>query len=189
MSNVKPAYIVALIAVLLLVIFIKVTNPHRKYSTREFWENASLESISMIPDEAIKPGNRNGPVLMWAAIGTKDPSVLSALVERGADINESDGIFEGTPLTGAAGYSKNVAVIDELIRLGADIKKEVHNGEDALMIAAQYNKTPGIIERLVYHGADVTNRNKHGKSALDLAEKMKNQVAIDSLNKIIKEAN
>ncbi len=179
--QIKPVYLIALVLIVLLAAYIKISNPYREYSTQGFWEQATLESVYEIPDEALKPGNRNGPVLMWAAIGSSNPKVLSALVERGADVNESDGIFKGTPLTGAAGYTKNTEIIDELIRLGADINKKVHNSEDALMIAAQYNSTPGVIERLVYHGAKVSNKNKQGKTALELARKNKNKVAILAL--------
>ena len=122
---------------------------------------------------------------MWAAMAAPDPEIISALVARGADINESDGIFKGTPLTGAAGYSSNPIIIDELIRQGADIDKERNNNEDALMIAAQYNSNPGIIERLVFHGADVTNKNTQGKTALDLAVENNNVVAKEALEKLV----
>ncbi len=179
--QVKPVYLIALLLILLLVAYIKISNPYREYSTQGFWESATLEAVHDIPDEALKPGNKNGPVLMWAAMGSSDPKVLSALVERGADVNESDGIFKGTPLTAAAGYTKHTKIIDELIRLGADINKTVHNSEDALMIAAQYNSTPGVIERLIYHGAKTSNKNKQGKTALELAQKNKNEVAILAL--------
>ncbi len=121
---------------------------------------------------------------MWAAIATENPEIIAALVARGADINESDGIFKGTPLTGAAGYSSSVEVIDELVRLGADISQKVHNNEDALMIAARYNHNPGIIARLAYHGANAENKNRQGKTALDLATENNNATAIRELKKI-----
>ncbi|HFD13379.1 MAG TPA: ankyrin repeat domain-containing protein [Crenotrichaceae bacterium] len=184
MGSVKPVYIVALVAAIIFVIFIKVSNPYREYSTSEYWETATLESVNEVPDEALMEGNKNGPVLMWAAMGSSDPAIITALVDRGADINESDGIFKGTPLTGAAGYSNNPEVIRELVRLGADITKRVNNNETALMVAAQYNNNPGIIEVLVSLGADINDVNDQGQTALDLAKSKGNLVAQNSLNSL-----
>ena len=181
MQTIKPIYLIALAVVILLVIYIKVSNPYREYSTAQYWENATLESVAQIPDEALMPGNKNGPVIMWAAIGTNNTDIIQALYERGSDINESDGIFKGTPLTGAAGYSEYPEIIDRLIKLGADIHKKVHNNETALMIAAQYNENAGIATALVKHGAILSNKNKQGKTALDLAKLNNNITVINEL--------
>ncbi len=182
---VNPGYIVALLLVFALVGVIKILNPHKKYSTQDYWQNATLESVAEIPDEALQPGNKNGPVLMWAAMATNNTRIIAALVDRGADINESDFIFRGTPLTGAAGYSKSPEIIDELVRLGADVHKQVHNREDALMIAAQYNHNPGIVERLVFHGADIHHKNSQGRTALALAVISNNAVVEKSLRRML----
>lgn len=181
MSSVNPKLLIALAAVILLGVFLKVSNPYREYSTQEFWETATLESVFEVPDEALEQGNRNGGVLMWAAMVTNDPEIISALVQRGAAINEPDSIFKGTPLTGAAGYSSNPEIIDRLIELGADISQKVNNNEDALMIAAQHNHNPGIIERLLYHGADANRKNSQGRTALDLATMNDNETAKSAL--------
>ncbi len=186
MGSVKPKLLIALVAVLLLAIFIKVSNPYREFSTQEYWRTATIDSVYEIPEEALQPGNRNGGVLMWASMSTNNPEILSVLVNRGADINEADGIFKGTPLTGAAGYSSSPEIIDRLIELGADISQKVNNNEDALMVAAQYNTNHGIIERLVYHGADPTRKNNQNKTALDLAIKNGNDVAVAALKRVLK---
>lgn len=186
MSSINPKLLIALLVVVLLTVFIKVSNPYREYSTKEYWELAKIESVNEIPDEALVLGNKNGGVLMWAAMATKNPEILSALVQRGADINEADGIFKGTPLTGAAGYSNSPEIIDKLIELGADINQRVNNNEDALMVAAQYNKNSGIIERLVFHGADIKRTNSQEKTALDLAILKNNNVAKKALENLIK---
>ena len=184
MTAVKPIYLIALAAAVLFVIYLKISNPYREFSTSAFWESATLESVSGIPEEALKPGNKNGPVIMWAAIGSSNPKVLGALQDRGADINESDGIFKGTPLTGAAGYTQNPKMLTELVRLGADIHKPVHNGETALMIAAQYNANPSIITTLVKLGSVLDKKNNSGKTALDLALRNKNEMAIKELKSL-----
>ncbi|MCR4300603.1 MAG: ankyrin repeat domain-containing protein [Sulfuricaulis sp.] len=181
MTSVNPKYIIALIVVVAFVGVLKVMNPDKKYSTREFWQLANLESVSQVPDKALKAGNKNGSVLMWAAIGASDPRIIRALVERGAQVNESDSIFSGTPITGAAGYSRNPEIIRELVNLGADINKKVNNDETALLIAAQYNTNKGIIETLVSLGAKLDDKTAQGKSALDLAKENNNKTAEEAL--------
>lgn len=173
---VNPKLIIALGVVIALVVFIRFLNPHREYSSTEYWQAATVESVASVPEAALAPGNKNGSVLMWAAMTTSDPQVIEALVARGADVNESDPVFLGTPLSAAAGYSKHPHIIDELIRLGADVRKRVGNEETALMVAAQYNTTPGIVETLIAHGADPAATNAQGKTALDLARQKRNAV-------------
>lgn len=116
-------------------------------------------------------------MLMWAAMGTSEPEI----------INESDSIFLGTPLTGAATYSKSPAVIKELVRLGADVNVKVHNNDTALIIAAQYNTNAGIIEELVSQGADINHTNNQDKTALDIAKRYKNKIAEQALMVLIQE--
>lgn len=157
---------------------------------RQVWiipcDVSTLESVNKVPEEALKSGNKNGPVLMWAAMSASDTVIIKALVSRGAEINEADKIFSGTPLTGAAGYSKYPEILHELVALGTDINKRVNNNETALMIAAQYNENEGIIEELVALGANVNNKNKQGKTALDLAIDNNNTIAEKSLKSLIK---
>ena len=180
-SAVKPIYLIVLALVILSVVINRINNPYRKYSSSEYWQTASVQSVADIPDQAIIEKNKNGPVLMWAAIGASDPEILVELVRRGADINESDGIFAGTPLTGAAGYSKYPDMIDKLIELGADIGKTVHGGDTALIIAARYNEHPGIITALIRNGAKRNRKNSSGKTALDVAKRAENETAIMEL--------
>lgn len=183
MAKVKPIYLIALVGAIIVVAYLKISNPYREFSTSRFWQNATVQTVKDIPSKALKPGNRNGPVLMWAAIGGTDPEVLKALVARGALVNESDGVFKGTPLSGAAGYSTNPKMIDALIELGADIHQRVHNDETALMIAARYNQTPGITATLLKHGAKLEAKSKTGMNALDFAKANKNEVAVSELTK------
>ena len=180
---INQKYIIAFIAVILIFAYVKISNPYREYGTEEFWQTANLASVYEIPEKALLPGNKNGPVLMWAAIAADDPQILKALVERGALINESDGVFKGTPLTGAAGYSKYPEMIDELIRLGADIHKKVHHHENALMVAARYNNNPGIASALIKHGASIDQKNDSGQTARDIAIKATNKTFLNELER------
>ena len=184
MKSVKPVYLVALVAVSALALVLQFINPHKKYSTREFWQAAEVSAVQEVPQEALNKGNRNGPVLMWAAMGSSSPEVIRGLVARGADVNESDRLFAGTPLTGAAGYSRHPEIIEELVRLGADANKKVHNDETALMVAARYNKNAGIVEALVNAGAETDHRNSQGLTALELAIENENDVVAEALKRL-----
>jgi ankyrin repeat protein len=184
MKKVNPKLIIALVAVIFLSIYIKASNPYRKYSAEQFWVSATVEDVYKIPDEALLPGNKNGSVLMWASMATQDPKIIAALVSRGADVNESDIVFSGTPLSSAAGSNSNPEIIHELIRLGAEINKVVgSNNKTPLIIAAELNPSPEIIESLVQHGADVKYKDLTGRTALEQAVIFRNYPAINALQK------
>ncbi|WP_455207593.1 ankyrin repeat domain-containing protein [Kaarinaea lacus] len=185
MKSVNPKLLIVLVLVIVFAGAVKLMNPHKKYSTQDYWKTATLDDVARVPEEALKVGNKNGGVLMWAATSTSDPAIIAALVERGADVNESDPVFSGTPLTGAAGYNDNPEILKELVRLGADIHKRVNNQETVLMIAAQYNNNAGIIEELVSLGANLGDKNAQGETALDLAKKNNNKSAEVILEKLM----
>lgn len=178
---VNPKLLALLGVVIVIALVVKLGNPHREYSTRQFWEKATVATVAEVPQKALARGNRNGGVLMWAAMGAKDPAILKALVERGADVNESDPMFSGTPMTAAAGKSGHPEMIGMLKELGADPNKRVNNGETPAMVAAQYNHTPGIIEALREAGADLEARSDQGMTALDFARKTGNTVVEQEL--------
>lgn len=171
---VDPKYIFALVVVIALAIYIKISNPYREYGTSEYWQNATIESIKEIPGEAFAPGNKNGPLLLWAAGDVSDPKIITALVERGGDINEVDGIFMGTPLTAAAADSNYPEIIREIIRLGGNIEVRAMSNNTALMTAALYNQNEEIIKVLVELGAKLEDKNVNEDTALDLAIKKGN---------------
>jgi len=170
MKTINPKLLIALVAVIALALFLTLSNPHKKYSRQKFWESATVEDVQTIPAAALAPGNKNGPVLMWAATTTKDPRIIAALVARGADVNEADTIFSGTPLSAAAAYNANPAVIDELVRLGAEVNKVVgSDNKTPLIIAAELNSRPEIARSLVRNGADIAYRDLTGQTAFEAA--------------------
>jgi len=186
-NKVNPKLIFLLFLVIALVAYIKFSNPYRKYSTRQYWESATVEDVKNIPYEALKPMNKNGPVLMWAASATRDPAVIRALVDRGADINEKDVIFTGTPLSGAAGYNKSPEIIDELVRLGAEVNAQVGSDDKTpLIIAAEINPNPEIIESLVRNGASTSYQDKNGRNALEAARKYGSSGVVTILERLTK---
>jgi len=177
----SPKLLALLAVVIAGALALKLANPDRKYSTRQFWERASVATVADVPQRALARGNHNGGVLMWAAMGARDPAILDALVGRGAGVNEADVVFGGTPLSSAAGKSDHPEMIGALVRLGGDVNQRVNNGETPAMVAAQYNRTPGIIEALDAAGADFAARNFQGKTALDLAREAENTVVMQAL--------
>lgn len=183
MNTNQTTLLVLLLAVVAFAAYLKISNPHKRYSQQAFWETATVDDVQTIPAGALRPGNRNGSVLMWAATTTKDPAVLEALVARGADVNEMDWKpFEGTPLSGAAAMTTEPVIIDTLIDLGAEVNTSLGSWEKtALIIAAELNHNPAIIERLVVRGADVTMQDHKGQTALDQARLFKNEGAIGVL--------
>ncbi len=166
-----PKLIVALLVAITFALYVTLGSPHKKYSSQQFWSTATPADVERVPDKALQPGNRHGPVLMWAAMATDDPNVIAALVERGADVNESDSsMFSGTPLSGAAARNRNPAIIDELVRLGADVHKTVGSEDKtALIIAAEVNPEPAVIEALIRNGSDPNYRDSTGRNALEQA--------------------
>lgn len=184
MGSVNPKLVIVLVLVIAFVGYLKISNPYKKYSQQAFWVSATVDDVYAIPSDALLPGNKNGPVLLWAATTTTKPEVIAALVSRGAGINEQDTglIFSGTPLSAAAGFNTNPLIIDELIKLGADIHKVVGTKDKTpLIIAAEINPESTIIERLINHGADTAYRDLTGRNALEQAVRFKNESVLDVL--------
>ncbi|MDR2244608.1 MAG: ankyrin repeat domain-containing protein [Burkholderiales bacterium] len=177
----RTIFLVVLVLVTLFFYKYQSSNPYKKYSTTHFWKQATVTTVQKVPEEALKPGNRNGSVLMWAAMGTPDIAIIQALVDRGADVNESDPLYTGTPLSAAAGYGRTPKMITELVRLGGDVNKTVSNDETPLMIAARYNHQPGFVEALVAAGAKVDAKSAQGATALDIAIRSKNTTVKQAL--------
>ncbi len=187
MEKTDPKLIILLLLVIAGYFISQAMNPHKKYSTQAYWEQATPADVADIPEAALAPGNDNGPVLMWAATTTQDPAIIDALVARGAAINEVDGVFLGTPLSGAASHNSKTAVIDALLAHGADLHALLQHDNSILQAAAMYNKNPGITTHLIKLGADVNHRNVYGQNAMDLAREKDNQMALADLQQWLPE--
>ena len=98
-----------------------------------------------------------------AAETTKDPDVVSRLVEAGADVMaRTDDRFKDTPLHLAARYNLNVDVIARLIDLGADVNAKNEDRWQPLHIAARASRNPDISALLIERGADMTSTVDYG---------------------------
>ena len=175
MESVNPKLIVILLGVIALFAYIKITNPHQKYRTTKYWQSATLEDVYHIPEEALLPGNKNGPVLMWAASATNNPEIISALIDRGMDVNEREVDFNGTALSAAAYQNQNSAIIDALVEHGAHVNIILGKlKKSPLLLAAEKNNL-SVTKRLLAHGADLAYTDVNGKTALMLAEEFGNK--------------
>lgn len=181
MSNIKPIYIFALIGVLLFLAYIKISNPYQKYSTQNYWRGATIETAEQVPEEALRWGNKNGPVLAPAAMAASNIEILRVLVDRGADINERDA-YGGTPFSIAAANGQYPEMLRELVRLGADVNVRVKNEATPLMLAVAYNDNMDILRELVDLGVPINSKDLDGRTAYDYAKKL-NKVAAENLLK------
>ncbi len=179
LSTINPKLIALLLLVVAFAAYVKLSNPNKVYSTQAYWLNAGLAEVEAVPQEVLLPGNQNGSVLMWAAYASPDPQVIEALIARGADVNEADVVFSGTPLSAAAAGNANPAVIDVLVQHGARVDQVVgSNNKTPLIIAAELNANPQVLARLIHHGANPAYRDLTGKTALQQARQMNNQSAV-----------
>jgi len=186
MNSIDPKLIFILVAAVVLLVYVKVSNPHQEYSTEAFWESATVNDVYQVPEEALQPNNKNGPVLMWAASVTNNPKIISALLSRGVDVNEREIDFKATALSAAAYQNTNSEIIDELVRHGAEVNIILGRiKKSPLLLAAEQNNSQ-VTERLLFHGADPEYRDANGRTAFLQAVKSKNKGVIAIYEKMTK---
>ncbi len=166
---VSPKLLMYLFLAVGLLIYVKISNPFLKYSSEEFWESASLADVALIPEEALAEGNRNGPVLMWASSVVSDPQIITAIIERGVDVNEREVDFKGTALSAAAYQNPNVTIIDRLIEQGAEVNVVLGLREKTPLLLAAEANTIEVTQSLLSHGADINYRDENGNNAWEVA--------------------
>jgi len=88
------------------------------------------------------------------------------LVERGVDINATDG-YGHTPLMIAAGYGR-LKTVKYLIDHGADIHLKNPKGYDALLLSSKYGYFK-VVKYLIDMGANLQTTNNKGDSAFLLS--------------------
>ena len=156
MNSINPKLITILVASVALFVYVKISNPHQEYSTEAFWESATVDDVYNIPEEALLPYNKNGPVLMWAASVTNNPEIISAIIGRGVDVNEREIDFNATALSAAAYQNRNSEIIDELVRHGAEVNIVLGRLKKSPLVLAAEQNNASVTERLLFHGANPT---------------------------------
>ncbi len=135
--------------------------------------NATPERIRELLDRGMEVdavGNRGWTPLHWAAANSRDPRVLTTLLEAGADVNRR--ALQFTPLHIAALVNPNPEIAYVLLEAGADVNARQDTGENPLWMAcATAQKNPEIILLLLQAGADPNGKNVIGERPLDFARK------------------
>jgi len=125
----------------------------------------------------INSRNRNGETaLSLAAYKGKLPFV-KRLVEAGADVN-----LYGWPPLIYASFNGHAAVVDYLLKKGAEVNATTDNGSTALLFAARFGHLE-VVELLLQNNADPNLANERGATAIDWALKTENTDIADLLRK------
>jgi hypothetical protein len=106
----------------------------------------------------------------------EDPRVISALVSKGARVNEPNSAGF-TPLLLAVASKKPLDSVRALVEAGADVNLSDENGNGPLHYAID---SPPIAQLLINAGANVFAKNADGKSPIDRAREMEG-TALDVL--------
>ncbi len=156
-----------------------VSNPYQKFSTERYWEMATLEDVAEIPEVALQAGNKNGPVLMWAASVVTDPELIEALLARGASINERDEFSKATALSAAAYQNPTKEVMVTLLDNGAQVNIVLGRlRKTPLLLAAEQNSAE-ITALLIESGANIKHSDAGNRTAADIAQKFNNAPVAD----------
>jgi ankyrin repeat protein len=103
--------------------------------------------------------------LHWSALFSRNPEVITALLEAGADINARDDMHGRSPLHSAAIGNHNPDVIKTLLQSGADVNTRELLGMTPLHRASDTSNLD-VIPALIEAGADVNARNGWGETPL-----------------------
>lgn len=114
------------------------------------------------------PSASQAKSLTRAALGGNDAEV-TALLDKGADVNKPDWNYQMTPLSAAA-LKGNASTVRLLLSRGANIDGRDINGNTPLIMAAR-NSQAVIVAILLDAGADPDLVDHEGRTALAWAEK------------------
>ena len=144
-------------------------------TNRDLFEASQLRTASEVK-AALAAGadpnarKRGGDTpLHLAAIWNDNPSVITALIEGGADPGARVRLKRRTPLHLAARFNDNPSVIAALIEGGADPGARDDDGETPLHAAAELNNNLSVIAALIEGGANPGARDDDGETPLHAA--------------------
>lgn len=139
-----------------------------------------VETISSYLESGFSPNilSRRGDSLLILATYYGHAEVVEVLLKsKKNDVNLVNKMGFSA-LTGAAFRGRD-AIVETLIKHGADVDQVNNKGQTALMFAAMFGQE-GAVATLIAHGADTELRTPEGKTAGDLAHDQgrKNMAAI-----------
>lgn len=109
LPTLEPALETDLKPLTISLLFDAIENNQIDYIKQAMVSKIDLKGIN---DEGFTP-------LLWAALKSSNPEVISLLIGNGADINKTDTLGR-TPLIISATYNENVEILKRLIESGAD---------------------------------------------------------------------
>ena len=139
----------------------------------DFWASASEADVNAElerdPDLSATVGELGLSPLHVAASHTKNPAIISLLLDSGADIGIRSGLNNSTPLHMAASFNTEPAVIELLLDRGADIEAVNNRQARPLHVATALNANREVAVLLLSRGADPSASVGDGASALHTA--------------------
>lgn len=142
-----------------------------KNNNRHIVESLVRSGASIKEDAAVCFAIKNVQIVSWlidqgaefrgprcdalsAAITNEAFETAELLLQRGADINEQNGMFKRTPLQDNALYGREAAV-KWLVDHGADVNLTAPQDRTAFTLGASYKANTAILQLLLDHGAKV----------------------------------
>ena len=140
------------------------------FKTATFFHFAPTETVAGCIDSGTDVNARFLGPLHFASVWARDTSIISLLVEAGAEVNPLPGDGE-SPLLSAAGSISEPAMIVALAEAGAELdvwRPGIHSpyGWTPLHLAVAENRNPAIAAALLEAGADVHARQEDGPTPL-----------------------
>jgi enediyne biosynthesis protein E4 len=104
----------------------------------------------------------------FRAVRANDLEAAQLALNDGINVKTTDR-WGNTALIFAVHATENPALVNLLLKRGAEVNAGNHQGETALMYVASKGQT-GLVKILLENGADVNRKNIQGSTALTLAE-------------------
>lgn len=169
-------------------------------------ENKNLEIVQLLldkgadPNQYIDEGTVFNTTPLLEAIAQQDIHIIKLLVKNGANINlpshhyADEKVTGKSPLMYAVFFVQNrtgTAIVEYLLRNGADVNYTTNAGYSVLMTAANCDDfsgkrkvTYGIGQKLLRKGANVNMQTQDGKNALDYAKEQNYTKMVELLSDI-----
>lgn len=125
---------------------------------------------------------------LYKAITQNNVEQVAKLLQDGADANYtvSAGSFSMTMLSAAINVSKNIYIVELLLKNKADVNaKDVFNTTALMYAASSGNKE--MVELLLSYNADVNASDGQGNTVLSAAKESKNKSVIKLIEKKLQE--
>jgi len=121
-----------------------------------------------------------GIPLLSLAVRSQFPEIVNMLLEAGADINELSGDRGYSPLMDAV-QKGDVAMVELLLRRGANTELKSKDGQTALILCAGRGDVP-MAKILIAHGSNPSVSDHLGMTAIKYANLFKNEKMIELFN-------